>query len=307
MQTVWAALSSALLIVGLAAGSWAQNGLERFEREIKPQLELRKFTYASGQPLGTSGFVLSDVEALVPANQATGDKESTVRIQKVTVEELDFDRLKADAMEDEVPRFAKLKFEGVTGDDELFSSLEPYGVPKVPVDVVLDYRIDSASKVLTVNMLEVNLRGQARFSLTLVVDGISDKSDVSTATDEGKLRTASLTIDDSGLIAKLVPPFAEEEGLKPDEMMDTALDALAGFALIQGPETLKELDAVSSFLGDWKAPKGPLALSLKPAATAGLDDLDKIMQPNALTTIFGFTAAYPAARVGAARAGSKEK
>ena len=61
----------------------------------------------------------------------------------------------------------------------------------------------------------------------------------------------------------------------------------------QGPPTLKALDAVASFIADWKAPKGPLALGLKPAKTAGLDDLDKIMKPNALVDLFGFTATYP--------------
>ena len=37
---------AALLVIGLATTSWAQNGLERFEKELKPQLELKKFTYA---------------------------------------------------------------------------------------------------------------------------------------------------------------------------------------------------------------------------------------------------------------------
>ena len=46
------------------------------------------------QPLGNAGFVLNDVVAVMPANPATGDKESTLKIQKVTVEELDFDRMK---------------------------------------------------------------------------------------------------------------------------------------------------------------------------------------------------------------------
>jgi hypothetical protein len=86
-----------------------------------------------------------------------------------------------------------------------------------------------------------------------------------------------------------------------------ALDALAGFAQMQTGETLKALDAVSSFLLDWKAPKGPLVVGLKPTKTAGLDDLDKIAVPNALSTLFGFTATYPATRAGAAKAGSKEK
>ncbi|MBX9942896.1 MAG: hypothetical protein K2Y40_02345 [Reyranella sp.] len=305
MRTMWAGLGAALLAVGLTAGglvekAWAQDGLQRFERELKPQFELKSFTYKTSAPLGSSGFVLTDVVAVVPANAATGDKESTIRIDKVTVDELDFDRLKKDAKDDEAPRFAKLRFEGMTGDDEIFTALAPYGVPKVPVDLALDYAIDGASKVLTVRNLELGLRGQAKFTLALVVDGISDKS---SAMDDGRLRTAQLTIDDSGLIAKVLPAMAKEEGMKPQQMVDTALGALAGFAALQGPATLKALDAVASFVGDWKAPKGPLALGLKPTKTTGLDDLDKVMVPNALVELFGFSATYPSTRAGAAKAG----
>src|SRR5690349_16321772 len=86
----------------LAAGALAQNGLERFEKDIKPQLEFDKFTYDSAQPLGSGGFVLNKVVAVVPANAATSDKASTVKVDKVTVEELDFDRLKK-GTDDDVP------------------------------------------------------------------------------------------------------------------------------------------------------------------------------------------------------------
>ena len=168
MRVIFAALLSALLLIGFATGASAQNGLERFEKEIKPQFELKKFSYAGAQPLGASGFVLNDVVAVMPANAATGDKESTVKIDKVTVEELDFDRLKKDTKDDLAPRFAKLKLEGMTGDDEMFTALEPYGVPKVPFDIALDYRIDPAAKVLTLNMLEVT---PARPGALRAVDG----------------------------------------------------------------------------------------------------------------------------------------
>jgi hypothetical protein len=297
---ILAGLGSALMVVGLAASAWAQDGLQRFEAELKPQLELKSFTYKTGTAVGKSGFVLTDVVAVVPANAATGDKESTIKIEKVSVDELGLDRLKKDAKDDEAPRFAKLKFEGMTGDDEIFTALAPYGVPKVPVDIALDYAIDGKEKVMTLKTLEVNLRGQAKLTLALVVDGISDKS---SAMDDGKLRTASLTIDDSGLIAKVLPAMAKEEGIKAQELVDTALGALQGFATIQGPPTLKALDAVASFVADWKSPKGPLALGLKPTKTAGLEDLDKVMKPNALVELFGFSATYPGTKPGAAKAG----
>jgi hypothetical protein len=307
MRVVFAALMSVLLSIGLATGSWAQNGLERFEKEIKPQFELKTLSYGGAEPLGATGFVLKDVVAVVPANPATGDKESTIRIDTVTVDDLDFDRLRKDSKNDLAPRFARLKMEGMTGDDEMFTALEPYGVPKVPFDISLDYRIDPAVKVLTLNMLEVTLRGQARFALSMIVDGVSDDTDMDTAKDEGRLRSASLTIDDKQLLDKLVPALASEEGIKPGELITTTLDALAGFAQAQTGETLKALDALASFVGDWKAPRGPLVLGLKPAKTAGLGDLDKIMVPDALSTLFGFTATYPGTRSGAARAGSKGK
>jgi hypothetical protein len=189
----------------------------------------------------------------------------------------------------------------------MFTALQPYGVPNVPFDIALDYRLDSATKVLDIKTLEVSMRGQAKFALSLVMDGISDKtSDMAGANkDDGRLRSASLTVDDTGLLAKLLPAWAKEEGVKPEELVQTALAGLAAYAAQQGPDTLKALDAVASFLGDWKAPKGPLVLGLKPAKTAGLADLDKIMMPNALTTEFGFSATYPGTKPGAAKAGAK--
>ena len=307
MRSIWTGITSALLVFALAAAASAQNGLERFEKELKPQFELKSFTYANAAPLGSSGFVLNDVVAVIPANQATGDKESTVKIQKVTVDELDFDRLKKDAKDDEAPRFAKVKLEGMTGTDEMFTALQPYGVPNVPFDIALDYRLDAKARTLDVKTLEIGMRGLAKIALSLLVDNVSDKtSEVAGAKDDGRLRQASLTVDDTGLLAKLLPAWAKEEGTTPDEMVQTALAGIAAFAAQQqSPDTLKALDAVASFLADWKAPKGALVLGLKPAKTAGLADLDKIALPDALTKEFGFTATYPGTKEGAAKAGAK--
>ena len=303
MRTIWASVASALLALWLATAAWAQDGLQRFEKELKPQFEFKSFTYGSAAPLGNAGFTLNDVTAVIPANAATGDKESTVKIQKVTVDALDFDRLKKDAKDDEAPRFAKLKLEGITGDDEMFTALQPYGVPNVPFDIALDYTLDPATKVLDVKTLEIGMRGQAKFVVSLVVDGVSDMAG---AKDDARLRSAALTVDDTGLLAKLLPAWAKEEGVQPEELVQTALAGMAAFAAQQGPATLKSLDAVASFITDWKAPKGPLVLGLKPAKTAGLSDIvEKVAMPDALTTEFGFTATYPGTKAGAAKAGSK--
>jgi hypothetical protein len=303
MRTLWLAISLAFIALYGATGASAQDGLKRFETDIKPQMELKSLTYGSASALGSAGFVLNNVVAVVPGNPGTGGKETTVKIDKVTVDELDFDRLKKSAAQgEEMPRFAKLKIEGLTGDDDLFAQLAPFGVPKVPVDITLDYRLDTATKVLTLSKLEVNLRGQARLALALVMDGISDKSSQmqGSTKDDGRLRSASLDIDDTGLLAKVLPAAAEAQGTKPEAMIAMATVPVAAFTANQGAPTLKALDSVVSFMLDWKKPNGPIKITISPAKTASVADLDKIMEPNALTEIFGLKVEYAGTRAGAA-------
>jgi hypothetical protein len=193
----------------------------------------------------------------------------------------------------------------MTGDDTLSTALTPYGVPKVPVDVTLDYRLDTATKVLTLSKLEVSLRGEARVALAMVVDGISDKSSqMQGSKDDGRLRTASLDIDDTGLLAKVLPALAQAQGTTPEAMVAMATVPLASFTAGQGPATLKALDSLVSFIGDWKQPKGPIKIAIKPAKSASVADLDKVMEPNALTDIFGLTVDYAGTRAGAASGAS---
>jgi hypothetical protein len=302
------ALSTAVLAwLLLVGGAWADNGLERFEREIKPQIQLEKLTYGNAQPVGDKGFVLNDVVAVLPASPATAGKASTLKIDKVTVDDMDFDRMK-NLNDDEMPRYAKLRLEGMSGDDEMFTLLDPYGIPRVPIDMALDYRLDGAAKVFTLNKLEVALRGQGKLALALVIDGVSDKSSkVADAKDDGRLRTASLTIDDTGLLAKLLPPLAKEQGQTAEGMVAIGLVTLAAFCDGQGPATLKALDAIASFIADWKAPKGPLVVSLAPTKTAAIADLDKVMEPNALVDVFGLSATYAGTREGSAKTGPAAK
>jgi len=289
-----------------AQGTVAQDGLTRFETDIKPQIELKSFTYGSASAQGSSGFVLNNVVAVVPGSGATGGEDTTIKIDKVTVDDLDFERMKKGGNGEDIPRFMKLKMEGINGDDKLFAQLAPFGVPKVPVDFTLDYRLDTATKVLTVSKVELNLRGQARIGLALVMDGISDKaSDAQGKTkDDGRLRTASLDIDDTGLLATVLPASAKMQGSTPEAMIAMALVPLAAFTANQGPGTLKALDAIVSFMQDWKKPNGPIKLTIKPAKTASLQDLDKIMEPNALTDLFGLSVEYAGTRAGAAGGGA---
>ena len=175
---------SLLAAISLSAAplvAMAQDGLQRFERDVKPQLEFEKFTYGSASALGPNGFVLNDVVAVIPASEQTGGKSSTVKIVKVTAEEIDFERLQAPKDKsakdkDDMPRFAKIRLEGMTGDDDISNMFTAYGIPRVPADVTLDYRLDTDHKVFTLNKLEIVLQGQARTELSLVLDGVSDKA-----------------------------------------------------------------------------------------------------------------------------------
>jgi len=53
--------ATALAWLFLSTAATAETGLERFEREIRPQIELQTFTYKSAETLGDKGFVLNQV------------------------------------------------------------------------------------------------------------------------------------------------------------------------------------------------------------------------------------------------------
>lgn len=289
-----------LATAAVATDARADNGLQRFEREIKPQLEVQKLSYRTGEALGDQGFVLSDVVAVMPPGPETGNKPSTVTIEKVTVEAIDFDRLGKDS-KDELPHFLKMKLEGVTGDDTATSSLAAYGLPKVPADVTLDYRLDAATKRLVLNKLEIGLRDLGRIELALVMDGVSAKSsDVDDTRESGRLQSASLTIDDKGIAAGLLRVNAKNQGSTPEALVAIGLLTISGLASQQDSESVKAFDSVASFVGDWQSPKGPITFTLSPAKGASVADLGALMMPNALRQVLGLEVTYPGTRPGAA-------
>ena len=107
---------------------------------------------------------------------------------------------------------------------------------------------------------------------------------MATAKDDGRLRTATLEIVDTGLLAKVLPAIAKEQGTTAEALVAMTVAPIAAFATGQGSPTLKALDGVVSFITDWKQPKGPIKIAITPAKTAGMADLEKVMEPNGLTT-----------------------
>jgi len=291
-----------LLGVSLAAAvqpsrpALAQTGLEIFEKDIKPQLQFKSFSYGKASAIGTKGFALENVTATIPA-EATGVQDTTIRIVKVTVDEADFERLRASSSSDDLPRYARMRIEGMTGDDSLNGMFESFGVPQAPVDLALDYRLDPASKVLNLSNLELVLKGQGSLALSMVLEGFSDKaSETSGAKDNTRLRVAALDYSDNGLLSQLLPAVAKQQGLPVDAMIAMAAAPIGAFAAGKSAETVKALDALASFVADWKKPQGPLRISVKPSKSASFADFDKIEEPNALSDIFGLRIEYAGTR-----------
>lgn len=277
----------------------AQTGLEVFEKDIKPQLQFKSFSYGKATAVGSKGFALENVIAVIPA-EATGMQDTTIKIAKVTVDDADFERLRASAKSDDLPRYAKLRIEEMTGDDALNGMFESFGVPKAPIDLALDYRLDPASKVLTLSNLELALKGQGSVALSMTLEGVSDKaSDTAGAKDTARLRIAALDYSDYGLLSQLLPAVAKQQGLPVDAMIAMATAPIGAFAAGKSAETVKALDALASFVADWKKPQGPLRISVKPSKSASFADFDKLEEPNALSDIFGLRIEYAGTRLGA--------
>jgi len=96
----------------------------------------------------------------MPANPATGDKASDIKIDKVTVFEADFDRLKSKDSED-LPRFAKMKDRRDDGgDDDAFAALALYGIPRCRSTSRSTIASIPPPKCSRLNTLEVSLRGR---------------------------------------------------------------------------------------------------------------------------------------------------
>ena len=282
--------------------AWAQNGLERFEKEIKPQFELEDLHLWQRRPARQRGLRAERRRRRHPRHAATGDKESTVKIQKVTVDALDFDRMKRP----QGRRGAALRQAQDRGHDGRRRDVHRAAAlrrAQVPVDIALDYRLDPATKVLDLKTLEIAMRGQAKF-VPVAGDGRHQRQVERRRRRQGR-RPPAHRLAHRSTTAACSPSScrhsAKEEGLHARGAgADRGDWPSPPSPRQQGPDTLKALDAVASFIADWKSPKGTLVLGLKPAKTAGLSDLDKVMRcPTRSPPMFGFTRhAIPAPRRG---------
>ncbi len=144
-------------------------------------------------------------------------QETTVKIDKVTIDALDFDRLKKDFFPRSCARAsAKLSSPGeVAGDDDAFAMLAPLRRPKRQCRSRT--RLPDRPGQESADDLEA--RGQPARSVQddswpLIRDGIDDKTSKG-GDRQGRwpaAQRATLEIVDTGLLAKILPAIAKERG-----------------------------------------------------------------------------------------------
>lgn len=298
---IWGWAGAACLVACVVALPAAADGLSRFEEAMK-QAPAGSLTYKSAKTLGDSGFVLDDVVLTpppdkTPDSKTPGAKAEPIAIKRVSVEDFDF----ASVDKKLPPNFIKMRVEGIligAKPAEGIDLSKLAGIDKITADFQLDYRLDPERKTMTLNRLEVDLNGLARLDLTMILDGVTadavGKPDA--AMNDATLRTATLTFEDRSLFSKVLPAAAKMQGVEADALVKIGTTVLNGLRAGQGPAALAALDAVGSYLDDYKAPKGPLRVTLNPPGKISAASLADIKDADGAVKALGLVVSYAGTR-----------
>lgn len=280
---------AAALVFGFAAPAMA-DGLSQFEKLLKPQIPPGALTYKSATALGDNGFVLEGVTVTDTSDGA--DKKQPIAIKKVTIEEFDF----AGFEKDHAPNFIKTKVEGIAisaNPAEGVDLKEMVGVDQVTADFQLDLRLDPDKKVLTVKTVALDLNGLGRIEASFVLEGVEgDPAKRDKDMDNATLRSANVTFEDKSMLGKIVPAIAKMQGGDPDVTIGMAKMMLEGARAGQGQATQAAFDALASFLDDYKKPKGPLTVTLKPDGKLSGASLKNAAGPDDVIKALGLAVSY---------------
>jgi hypothetical protein len=298
--------AASLLFLWLALPA-AADGLSRFKEAIKDSPP-GALTYQSAKALGDNGFVLEGVVMTPPPDKTAGAKAEPIEIKRIAVEDLDFAAIDKNAP----PGFIKMRVEGVAikaKPAEGIDLAELAGLDKITADFQLDYRLDPERKTMTLNRLELDLNGLARLELSMVLDGVSAESvdKPETAMNDATLRTATLLFEDRSLFSKVLPAAAKMQNVEADGLVKMGKLMLEGLRVGQGPATLAVVDALDSYLDDYKQPKGSLRVTLNPpdkvsaAALAGMTTPDEAIA--ALGLVVSYAGTRPRAQIAQATPG----
>ena len=302
----------------------AADGLSRFQEAMKGA-PAGSLTYKSAKTLGDNGFVLDDViltpppdktpdsktpdsktpDSKTPDSKTPGAKAEPIAIKRVTVEDFDF----ASVDKKLPPNFIKMRVEGIlvgAKPAEGIDLSQLAGIDKITADFQLDYRLDPERKTMTLNRLELDLNGLARLDLTMILDGVTADAvgKPKTAMNDATLRTATLTFEDRSLFSKVLPAAAKMKSVEADALVKIGTTMLDGLRVGQGPAALAVLDALSSYLDDYKAPKGPLRVTLNPPGKISTASLAEIKNADDAVKVLGLAVSYAGTRPQAPAAGA---
>ena len=274
----------------------AADGLSRFEAAMK-EAPAGALTYKSGKALGDNGFVLEGVVVTPPPDKTAGAKTEPVEIKRIAVEDFDFAALDKKAP----PNFGRVRVEGIVIGAKPFEGIdlvELAGIDKITADFQLDYRLDPEKKTMTLSKLELDLNGLARLELSMILDGVSAESvdNPGTAMNDATLRTATLLFEDRSLFRTVLPAAAKMQNIEADALVKIGKVMLDGLRAGQGTATLAVLDALGSYLEDYKQPKGPLRVTLNPPRKVSATELSAMTNPDEAIAALGLVVSYAGTR-----------
>jgi len=249
----------------------AADGLTRFKEAMKGAPD-GALTYKSAKALGDNGFVLEGVVVTPPADATPAGKTEPIEIKRIAVEDFDFAAVDKNAP----PNFIKMRVEGIVIGPKPAAGVdlkELAGLDKITADFQLDYRLDPEKKTMTLSKLDLDLNGLARLEVSMVLDGVSAESvdNPEAAMSDATLRTATLLLDDRSLFSKVVPAAAKVLGVEPAAQVAIGRAMLDGMRAGQGTATLAVLDALGSYLDDYRgsAHSGAQYIIPRPPFTPG--------------------------------------
>jgi hypothetical protein len=285
-----------LLVLSGAPTAWA-DGFTRFQELIAAKGKADVFRFGSGSSLGPNGFVLENVVVTPPPDMVEPGKMPVkpvpTRIARVTVEEIDFDSI----ARDKPPLFMRARFEGIALDGKAGpdGAMRKYiGADQATADLSIAYRLDAAAQVFELARFEIDLRGLLRLELALAVDGVApDMTDApQRAAGTASLRSASLTIHDASLMARLVRALAADEATPPDQQAEILAQTVLMMVGGEGPVTQSAAHTIAAFLRDWQRPRGPLRITLNPGKPMTFAEFGAIAKAEEALKALGLVVTY---------------
>ena len=263
------------------------DGLARLEM-FAAQAPDGVFDYGNGVSRGVEGFELTDVAMRNSPN------DPPITIDRIVVDAFDWESVAAD----QPPQYFDATIDGIvvtTAAMPELSQMAPFLGDEVTLNLDVDIRTDQAQQTMDINTLVLDLVDLGVFDLAMSAAGVGPEAAMNPqfAMMGATLNSARLSYDDSGLMARAFDFAAEQEGTTADALVEEALAELeAARSMITSPQGQAIQDALVAFISDYRAPKGPIEVTLAPTAPVNMMMLMSTPDPNTLVETLGINVTY---------------